>query len=88
MNVKRVLSLVKLEITRQFTDVVVLVFTTLLVPALIVVFGLIMNDSYGWDDTYTVFEIMLPGFLAFCQQLFPLTFTFSVRNLISNNSPL
>jgi len=67
MKPRRVLTIVKMEMTRQITDPLVFIFTTLLVPALILIFGLVMNDNYGWDETetYTVFEIMLPGFLAY-----------------------
>ena len=65
MKLRRILTLVKLEMTRQVMDPLVLVFTTLLVPVLILVFGLAMGDSYGWGPDYTIFEIMLPGFLAY-----------------------
>ncbi|MBK5114596.1 MAG: hypothetical protein KGD59_01995, partial [Candidatus Heimdallarchaeota archaeon] len=65
MKLRRIFTLVKLEMTRQLMDPLVLVFTTLLVPILILVFGLAMGDSYGWGEEYTIFEIMLPGFLAY-----------------------
>jgi len=65
MKLRRVFSLVKLEMIRQLIDPLVLVFTTLLVPVLILIFGLIMKDNYGWGPDYTIFEHMLPGFLAY-----------------------
>ena len=65
MKLRRILTLVKLEMTRQVMDPLVLVFTTLLVPILILIFGLAMGDSYGWGSDYSIFEIMLPGFLVY-----------------------
>jgi len=46
-------------------DCVSLVFTLLLVPALIQIFGLLLGSNYGWGDEYTIFEIMVPGCLAY-----------------------
>ncbi len=67
MKLRRVFTVVKMEMTRQIMDPLVLVFTMLLVPILILVFGLAMGNNYGWDEsnTYTIFEMMLPGFLAY-----------------------
>lgn len=65
MKLRRIFAIVKMEMTRQIIDPLVLIFTTLLVPALILIFGLIMGDSYGWGSDYTVFEHMLPGFIAY-----------------------
>jgi ABC-2 type transport system permease protein len=65
MEIKRVLTIVKMELTRQVRDPLVLIFTTLFVPALIVVFGLALGNSYGWGPDYSIFEIMLPGWLAY-----------------------
>ncbi|MHA1245471.1 MAG: ABC transporter permease [Candidatus Heimdallarchaeota archaeon] len=67
MKPRRVLTIVKMEMTRQIMDPMILIFTMLLVPALILLFGLILKDNYGWDETntYTIFDMMLPGFLAY-----------------------
>ncbi|MFW9922211.1 MAG: ABC transporter permease [Candidatus Thorarchaeota archaeon] len=65
MKLRRVFTLVKLEMKRQMLDPLVLVFTTLLVPLLIFIFGFALGKSYGWGEEYTVFEQMLPGFLAY-----------------------
>ncbi|NHJ33031.1 MAG: ABC transporter permease [Asgard group archaeon] len=65
MKLRRIFSLVKLEMTRQFLDPLVLVFTTFLVPLLILIFGFALGNNYGWGPEYTIFEIMLPGFLAY-----------------------
>lgn len=65
MKTKRVLTIVKMEMLRLLRDPVVLVFTVLLVPLLILIFGLTMGSNYGWSSEYTIFEIMLPGFLAY-----------------------
>lgn len=65
MKLKRISALVKMEVIRQFTEPLVLTFTTLLVPVLTVIFGLILNDSYGWDENFSVFDFMFPGFLAY-----------------------
>lgn len=65
MKLQRILTLVKLEMKRQVMDPLILVFTTLLVPLLILIFGFALGDSYGWGPEYTIFEIMLPGFLAY-----------------------
>jgi hypothetical protein len=54
-----------MEVTRQLTEPLVLVFTTLLVPVLAVIFGLVLNDSYGWSEDFSVFAFMFPGFLAY-----------------------
>ena len=63
MKTQRVFTIVKMELTRQLRDPLVLIFTTLFVPLLIVVFGLALGDSYGWGPEYSIFEIMLPGWL-------------------------
>ena len=65
MKTQRVFTIVKMELTRQLRDPLVLIFTTLFVPLLIVVFGLALVDSYGWGPEYSIFEIMLPGWLAY-----------------------
>jgi len=65
LKTKRVLTIVKMEMLRLLRDPVVLVFTVLLVPMLILIFGLTMGSNYGWSSEYTIFEIMLPGFLAY-----------------------
>jgi ABC-2 type transport system permease protein len=65
MQPQRILSIVKMELTRQVKDPLVLVFTTLLVPVFIVLFGLALGNNYGWGPEYTIFEIMLPGWLAY-----------------------
>ena len=65
MKTQRVFTIVKMELTRQLRDPLVLIFTTLFVPLLIVVFGLALGDSYGWGPEYSIFEIMLPGWLAY-----------------------
>jgi len=65
MKLRRIISLVNLEMKRQILDPLVLIFTTLLVPVLILIFGLALGDNYGWGPEYTIFEIMLPGFLAY-----------------------
>ncbi len=64
---RRILTLVMMEMTRQIMDPLVLVFTMFLAPALILIFGLVMSNNYGWDETetYSIFEIMLPGLLAY-----------------------
>ncbi|MHA1187701.1 MAG: hypothetical protein ACTSSK_12665 [Candidatus Heimdallarchaeota archaeon] len=41
MKPRRVLTIVKMEMTRQIMDPMILIFTMLLVPALILIFGLI-----------------------------------------------
>ncbi|NHJ84738.1 MAG: ABC transporter permease [Asgard group archaeon] len=67
MKPRRILTIVKMEMTRQVMDPLVLIFTILLVPILILVFGLAMGNNYGWDETstYSIFDIMFPGFLAY-----------------------
>ena len=65
MKFRRISTLVKMEVTRQFTEPLVLVFTTLLVPVLCVIFGLVLNDIYGWSPDFSVFALMFPGFLAY-----------------------
>ena len=65
MKPQRILTIVKMEMTRQLMDPLILVFTMLLVPLLILIFGLAMGDNYGWYPDYTIFEIMVPGFLAY-----------------------
>ena len=67
MSIKRIFTIVKMEIKRQLKDPLSLIFTMLLVPALILLFGLMMGNNYGWDptETYSIFDIMFPGFLAY-----------------------
>ncbi|QEE14591.1 ABC transporter permease [Promethearchaeum syntrophicum] len=65
MNTKRIMAIVKMEMKRMIRDPLVFVITLFLVPVLILLFGLLMGDSYGWHPYYTVFEIMLPGFLTY-----------------------
>jgi hypothetical protein len=65
MKAKRIFSLVKLEMTRQIKEPLVLVFTTLLVPFMILLFGLAMNSEPAWDTPYTVFVHMVPGLLVY-----------------------
>jgi ABC-2 type transport system permease protein len=65
MKTQRVFTIVKMELTRQVKDPLVLIFTTLFVPLLIAVFGLTLGNSYGWGPEYSIFEIMLPGWLAY-----------------------
>lgn len=65
MEFQRISTLVKMELTRQVKDPLVLVFTTLFVPGLIALFGLTLGNSYGWGPQYSIFEIMLPGWLAY-----------------------
>ncbi len=67
MKPRRIFTIVKMEMTRQIMDPIVLIFTTFLVPLLILVLGLAMGKNYGWDETntYTIFDMMLPGLLAY-----------------------
>lgn len=65
MRVKRIYTIVKMETIRVFTEPLNLIFTLLLVPVLILVFGLTMNTDPAWETPYTIFEIMVPGFLAY-----------------------
>jgi len=65
MNLRRTFSIVKLEMQRILTEPLTSVFTMLLVPVLILIFGLTMGDNYGWGPDYSIFEIMVPGFLAY-----------------------
>jgi len=65
MKTQRILTVVRMELKRLVREPLALVFTLLLVPALILLFGLIMGDNYGWHPEYTIFEIMLPGFLTY-----------------------
>jgi len=65
MKTQRILTVVRMELKRLLREPLALVFTLLLVPALILLFGLIMGDNYGWHPDYTIFEIMLPGFLTY-----------------------
>ncbi len=65
MNLRRIYTIVKLEMIRLLREPLTSVFTILLVPVLILIFGLTMGDNYGWDETYSVFEIMVPGMLAY-----------------------
>jgi ABC-type multidrug transport system permease subunit len=65
LEFQRISTIVKMELTRQIKDPLVLVFTTLFVPGLIAIFGLTLGNSYGWGPEYSIFEIMLPGWLAY-----------------------
>jgi len=65
MKIKRILTIVKMEMLRIIRQPLVSVFTLLLVPLLILVFGLTMGNNYGWHEDYSIFEIMVPGFLAY-----------------------
>ncbi len=69
MNVRRILTIVKLETKRMFAEPLNLIFTMLLVPVLILVMGFAMRNNYGWDENYTIFEIMVPGLLAYASLL-------------------
>ena len=69
MKLQRILTIVKMELTRQVKEPLVLIFTTLFVPALIIVFGLGLGNSYGWGPEYTIFEIMTPGLLVYASLL-------------------
>jgi len=62
---KRILAVVRMEIKRQLREPLALIFTLLLVPVLILLFGGIMGDNYGWSPDFTIFEIMVPGFLTY-----------------------
>jgi len=65
MKIQRIFTIVKMEVRRQVMDPLVLIFTLLLVPAMVLIFGLTMGSNYGWSSQYTIFEIMLPGFLTY-----------------------
>jgi ABC-2 type transport system permease protein len=65
MKMERIFTVVRMEMKRLLREPLALIFTVLLVPALILLFGLMMGDNYGWHPDYTIFEIMLPGFLAY-----------------------
>ncbi len=65
MNLQRTFSIVKLEMQRILTEPLTSMFTMLLVPVLILIFGLTMGNNYGWHETYSIFEIMVPGMLAY-----------------------
>ncbi len=65
MKFQRIFTIVKMEMRRQIMDPLVLIFTLLLVPILVLLFGLSMGDNYGWHPDYTIFEIMVPGLLAY-----------------------
>ena len=65
MKLQRILTIVRMELKRFLKEPLVLIFTLLLVPVLMLVFGLTMGSSYGWSEDYTIFEIMVPGFLAY-----------------------
>lgn len=65
MEFQRISAIVRLEMKRQLRDPLVLIITTFLVPMLILVMGLSMDNIYSWDPNYSVFEIMFPGFLAY-----------------------
>ena len=65
MKIKRILTIVQMEMKRLLREPLALVFTLLLVPVLILLFGLMMGDNYGWHPQYSIFEIMVPGFLTY-----------------------
>ena len=62
---RRIFAVVQMEIKRLLREPLTLVFTLLMVPVLILLFGLILSDNYGWHPEYSIFEIMLPGFLTY-----------------------
>ncbi|MHA1200361.1 MAG: ABC transporter permease [Candidatus Heimdallarchaeaceae archaeon] len=65
MKVRRILTMVKMELTRQVKDPLVLVFTTFLVPLMILLFGLAMNNEPAWGTEHSVFIHMVPGLLVY-----------------------
>ena len=65
MKARRIFTIVKMELTRQIKDPLVLIFTTLLAPLLILLFGLAMNNEPAWDTPYSVFIHMVPGLLVY-----------------------
>ncbi|MCK5645076.1 MAG: ABC transporter permease [Gammaproteobacteria bacterium] len=69
MKVRRIFTMVKMELTRQIKDPLVLVFTTFLVPVMIVLFGLTMNNQPAWDTEHSVFIHMVPGLLVYASIL-------------------
>ncbi|NHJ49108.1 MAG: ABC transporter permease [Asgard group archaeon] len=73
MKTQRILTIVKLEMTRQVINPMILVFTTLLVPLLMLVFGFALGentaDKWGGAPGTTIFDHMVPGFLAYAALL-------------------
>ena len=65
MKPQRIRTIVQMEVTRFIKDPLSLVFTILLVPLLILVMGLTLGSNYGWGDESTIFEIIIPGLLAY-----------------------
>ena len=65
MKLRRIFTMVKMELTRQVKDPLVLVFTTLLAPLLILLFGLAMNNEPAWGTEFSVFIHMVPGLLVY-----------------------
>ena len=65
MKVRRIFTVVKMELTRQIKDPLVLIFTTFLVPLMILLFGLTMNKEPAWGTEFSVFIHMVPGLLVY-----------------------
>jgi ABC-2 type transport system permease protein len=65
MKTQRIFAIVQMEMKRLVKEPLISMLTLLLVPVLILVFGLTMGSNYGWHPQYTIFEIMVPGFLAY-----------------------
>ncbi|MHA1978930.1 MAG: ABC transporter permease [Candidatus Hodarchaeales archaeon] len=65
MEVKRILTIVQVEMIRIFREPLTLIFTLLLVPMIILIMGLVMGSNYGWGEERSIFEIMVPGLLAY-----------------------
>jgi len=65
MKAKRILTIVQMEFIRIFREPLTLIFTLMLVPMLILVLGLVLGSNYGWDENRSIFEIMVPGLLAY-----------------------
>lgn len=65
MKTKRILTMVQMETIRIFREPLTLIFTLLLVPGLILVLGLALDSNYGWGETKSIFEVMVPGLLAY-----------------------
>ena len=64
-KIHRMFTIVKLEMKRLLREPITVIFTLFLVPALIIVLGLSMGSNYGWHPDYSIFDIMMPGLLAY-----------------------
>ncbi|UYP45878.1 Glucans biosynthesis protein C [Candidatus Lokiarchaeum ossiferum] len=64
-KIRRMLTIVKLEMKRLFREPMTVIFTLFLVPILIIILGLAMGSNYGWHPDYSIFDIMMPGLLAY-----------------------